>query len=169
MTAGSDTLDAVLAEVRKAHPYEEPAVDVYHVLHSRQEAGLGIIGKLSQRSTVEKIAARVGSKLKAGPFRLVGKNSGSIGTVAVCAGSGSSLLDAAAAGGAQIFITGDLKYHDARRAEDMGIRVLDVGHFAPEKYGLTRFGKLLEKELTRQGLEVKVTYAKERDPFVAVM
>ena len=86
--------------------------------------------------------------------------------MAVCAGSGTSLLSAAVAAGAQLYITGDVKYHDARKAEDAGIHVLDVGHFAPERYGLLRFGSLLERKLTAQGLKVQFSYAKERDPFM---
>jgi putative NIF3 family GTP cyclohydrolase 1 type 2 len=99
----------------------------------------------------------------------VGKKGARINNVAVCAGSGASLLDAAVAASTQLYITGDVKYHDARRAEDAGIHVLDIGHFAPEKYGLLRFGKLLEQKLVRQGLKVQLSYAKEKDPFVPVL
>ena len=78
-------------------------------------------------------------------------------------------MDAAIAAGAQLYITGDLKYHDARKAEDAGIHVLDVGHFAPERYGLFRFGELLEDKFTGQGLKVRILYAEEMDPFVPVV
>jgi putative NIF3 family GTP cyclohydrolase 1 type 2 len=72
------------------------------------------------------------------------------------------------AAGAELYITGDMKYHDARNAEDAGINVLDVGHFAPERYGLVRFGKLLEKMFAVRGLAIETAYAKERDPFVTL-
>jgi dinuclear metal center YbgI/SA1388 family protein len=162
----SKALGAVLAGVRKVHPYEEPAIDVYPVILSESIAGFGMAGELPQQSTVGKIAAKVGSTLKAGSLRLVGKKSSRIKTVAVCAGSGASLLDAAIATGAQLYITGDVKYHDARRAENAGIHVLDVGHFAPERYGVLRFGELIERKLAGQGLKVQVSFAKERDPFM---
>jgi putative NIF3 family GTP cyclohydrolase 1 type 2 len=87
----------------------------------------------------------------------------------VCAGSGASLLGAAAGAGAELYITGDMKYHDARDAEAAGINVLDVGHFAPERYGLIRFGKILEKEFKMEGLSIETAYAKERDPFQVLL
>lgn len=164
----SEVLSAVLDSVRQVHPYEEPAVDVYPTISSNPGAGFGIAGMLPQRFTVGQIASRVGSILKAGSVRLVGKKGCKIRTVAVCAGSGASLLDAAVAAGAELYITGDVKYHDARRAESAGIHVLDVGHFAPEKYGFLRFGKLLERKFSAQGLKVQLSFAKERDPFVSV-
>ena len=164
----SEDLGAVLADMRAVHPYEEPAIDVYPVIPSTSDAGFGVAGVLPQAATVGQVAARVGSALKAGCMRLVGKRGKKVRRVAVCAGSGASLFDAAVAAGAQLYITGDVKYHDARRAEEAGISVLDVGHFPPEKYGLNRFGKLLEKKLIGQGLKIQVSYAKERDPFVPV-
>jgi putative NIF3 family GTP cyclohydrolase 1 type 2 len=104
-------------------------------------------------------------RLKAGSFRLVGKKSSKVRRVAICAGSGASLLGAAVAVGAELYITGDMKYHDARNAEDAGINVLDVGHFAPEKYGLMRLGKLLERKFAVHGFKVDIAHAKEKDPF----
>ncbi len=161
----SEFLGAVLSAVRKTHPYEEPAVDVYPTASGNHGAGIGITGSLPERQTVGQVAARVGSKLKPGSLRLVGVKGRKIESVAVCAGSGASLLDAAADSGAQLYITGDIKYHDARRAEDAGMNILDVGHFAPERYGINRFGKLLGETLARQGLQVNVLFAKETDPF----
>jgi dinuclear metal center YbgI/SA1388 family protein len=165
----AEDLGAVLAAVRKAHPYEEPAIDVYPMIYSASGTGFGIAGTLPQRSTVGQLAARVGSTLKTDSMRLVGKKGGRIKKVVVCAGSGASLLNAAVATGAQLYITGDMKYHDARKAEDAGIHVLDVGHFAPERYGLLRFGKLLERKLDGLGLKVQFSHAKEKDPFMPVL
>jgi len=164
----SEALGAVLAAVRKAHPYEEPAIDVYPMISSSSGAGFGMSGTLPQQSTVGQVATRVASMLKTNSLRLVGKRSGRIKKVAVCAGSGATLLSAAVAAGAQLYITGDVKYHDARKAEDAGIFVLDAGHFAPERYGLLQFGKLLERKLAEQGLIVQFSYAKEKDPFMPI-
>lgn len=163
-----EALAKVLVGVRKVHPYEEPAIDVYPMVPDAKMAGLGIVGTLPGRSTVGQVAARIRPLLKAGSIRLVGKKGVRIGKVAVCAGSGASLLDTAVAAGAQLYITGDIKYHDARRAENSGIQLLDVGHFAPEKLGMQSFGKLLGSRLAERGLEVELLSAKEIDPFVTV-
>lgn len=164
----SKALGAVLAGVREAHPYEEPAIDVYPTMADTVVTGLGIAGTLPRRLTVGQVAKKAGSSLKAGTMRLVGKKGVWVKKVAVCAGSGASLLKIAVAAGAQLYITGDMKYHDAREAEGAGIQVLDVGHFAPERYGMARFGALLENRLAGQGFSVQLFYAKESDPFVPV-
>ena len=165
VSVSEETLNPVLSELRKVHPYEEPAIDIYSLISDTLDTGLGISGVLPVRLTVGDVAEKLSLRLKAGPFRLVGKKGIKIRKVAVCAGSGTSLLDAVIASGAELFITGDMKYHDARNAEDAGINVLDVGHFAPERYGLIRFGKLLERKFAVQGHAIETAYAKERDPF----
>lgn len=164
----SQILSTVLSNIHKVHPYEEPAIDIYPVIPGSYDTGLGITGVLPQRSTVGEIAGRVGSKLKTDSIRLVGKKSNRVRKVAVCAGSGASLLDDAVEACAQLYLTGDMKYHDARKAEEVGLNILDIGHFAPERYGMTRFGNLLEKKLAGQDFNVRLAFAKERDPFVTV-
>ena len=166
MTVQSETLAAVLNGVKRVHPYEEPAIDIYPTMTGIPVVGLGIVGSLPRRLTVGQVSARIDSALNAGSVRLVGKKGTRIKSVAVCAGSGASLLNAAVAARADLFITGDMKYHDARKAEEAGIQVLDVGHFAPEKYGFNRFGKLLESKFAKQGFKVEIVLAKERDPFI---
>ena len=74
-------------------------------------------------------------------------------------------MDLAAEAGAELYVTGDVKYHDARKAEELGMALLDVGHFAAERYGFHRFGEVLEKDLVSQGWGIRVLYAKESDPL----
>lgn len=103
--------------------------------------------------------------------RLTGDASRLIRSVAVCTGSGSSLMEEAAAAGADVFITGDVKYHDAlalhsRQSGDSPdfcpMALLDVGHFSLEEEMTRRFALLLQKKL--EG--VKVTFLPGRDPFL---
>lgn len=164
----SRALGAVLTSVREAHPYEVPAIDVYPAKDGTQAGGFGITGVLPRSMTAGQVASMLGSLLKTGPLRLVGKKGTRVRMVALCAGSGASLLDAAVQSGAHLFITGDMKYHEARKAEDAGIVVLDAGHFAPEKFGFSRFGKLLEDMFVRSGAAVEVLFAREKDPFIPV-
>lgn len=103
--------------------------------------------------------------------RLIGDPEREIRRVAVCTGSGSSLLEEAAAAGADIFITGDVKYHDAlalasrqdRRSPNFcPMAILDVGHFSLEEEMIRRFAELLKKQLDG----VTVTFLPGRDPFL---
>jgi len=166
LLVNGDTLAPVLAAARGAHPYEEAAVDVYPLAQQGGVTGLGLVGNLSQRTTVRQVADGLRAALKIGAVRVVGAPGRQVRKVAVCAGSGSSLLEAAASAGAQLFVTGDLKYHEARSAQELGLTLLDIGHFAPERYGMKRFASLLDRQMVRNGWQVESTFARESDPFV---
>ncbi len=81
-----------------------------------------------------------------------------VARVACCPGSGSSLLEKAEEAGANVFITGDVKYHAAQEAQ---IRVLDVGHFSLEEEMVRRFALLLEESMP----EIRVSFFSSSDPF----
>lgn len=57
-----------------------------------------------------------------------------IGKVAVCGGSGSDFIADACALGADVYITGDIKYHEAQYAYERGLTLIDIGHFHSEKF-----------------------------------
>ncbi len=80
--------------------------------------------------------------------------------VAVCAGSGASLIDRAHAAGAGVFITGDLKYHEAQRALELGLTVVDAGHDVTERAGLRAW-----LTRVRSVLPVPVDEARARGPL----
>jgi dinuclear metal center YbgI/SA1388 family protein len=166
LLVNGDTLAPVLAAVRRVHPYEEAAVDVYPLAQQGGSTGLGLVGNLPGKVTVRQVAAGLKSDLKSGAMRVVGAPGRQVRKVAVCAGSGSSLLGTAASAGAQLFITGDLKYHEARSAQELGLTLLDIGHFAPERYGMKRFASLLGRQMARNRWQVESTFARESDPFV---
>ena len=74
------------------------------------------------------------------------------------------------ASGAEVFITGDLKYHDARFAEESGLVVIDIGHFASEKLVLEPFGDFLRSKAKSEGAELEVFVSKsEIDPFKVIV
>jgi putative NIF3 family GTP cyclohydrolase 1 type 2 len=89
--------------------------------------------------------------------------------VAICSGSGAGLLADFFASGAQVFISGDLRYHDARDVEASHLGLIDIGHFASEHLFV---GVLAEKlagifadlkmDLTVKACEI------EKDPFTVL-
>jgi putative NIF3 family GTP cyclohydrolase 1 type 2 len=105
-----------------------------------------------------------------GVARLIGDPERIIRRVAVCTGSGSSLLEDAARAGADLYSTGDMKYHDALTLQSRQsgscsnfcpMSILDIGHFSLEEEMMRRFALQLEQEL--EG--VTVTFLPGRDPF----
>ncbi len=160
-----DDLDSALVALRAAHPYEEPVVDAYDLLPTSSRVGIGLIGDLPAKMSVEDLVKRLTGLWNIRCARFIGDPPGPLQKVALCAGSGASLLQPAAAGGAELYITGDMKYHDARLAQQVGLPVLDLGHFGPERMGLERFGELLRGSLQELDKNIGVLFAKEEDPF----
>jgi len=115
-----------------AHPYEEPAYDIYPLHNSGTETGLGRIGTLPEAVQLADYAARVAEQLGAPGTRFVGDPAATVKRVALCSGSGASVMRSAVRAGADVLLTGDVKYHEAREAEDLGIALIDAGHFHTE-------------------------------------
>lgn len=126
---------AVLAAMRAAHPYEEPAFDIFALVPPPGDAGLGRIGTLAQPEPLRSFVSRVGAALPPTSWgvRAAGDPDAPVSRVAVCGGAGDSLLAAAAGAGVQAYVTADLRHHPAdehRRASDVAL--VDVAHWASE-------------------------------------
>ena len=161
-----ERLNAALQAMKKAHPYEEPAYDIYPVLNRGAVRGLGRIGLLPQATTAGEYAQLVKERLAAAGVRLVGDAAKAVRKVALCGGSGASLLHEAARKGADLLVTADVKYHEAREAEAMGVALLDAGHFATEYPMVQGLAQALESALQAKRFEAEVVaYQGEREPF----
>lgn len=125
-------LHQVIEKIRVVHPYEEMAYDVYqlNVTMPNEQYGLGRIGQLEQPMEAAEYIKHVKQSLNLSHARFVGNLNKKIKTVAVIGGSGSSYIGPVKAKKADLFITGDVGFHDAQDALDMGVNVLDVGHHA---------------------------------------
>jgi len=150
-----------------AHPYEEPAFDIYPLLNEGPKQGLGRIGRLQEPTTLAEYAGRLRNSLSAPALRYVGDPAARISKVALCSGSGASLLRDAARSGADVLVTGDVKYHEARDAEDLGLALIDAGHFPTEIIMVHEITERLGGELAKAGYadcQVEACQT-ESDPF----
>ena len=125
----------LLAAMRGAHPYEEPAFDVFALAPLPGDVGLGRIGALSTPEPLRAFVTRVSRGLPATSWgvRAAGLPDAAVSRVAVCGGSGDSLLDVVARAGVDAYLTSDLRHHPAdehRRASDVAL--IDVAHWASE-------------------------------------
>ena len=125
-------LPKALKTLMAVHPYEEPAFDIYPLLNKERQFGLGRIGFLPERVSLLDFAECLRKKLAAPGLRFVGDPASGLSKIALCGGSGVSLLRTAVRAGADAMVTGDVKYHDARNAENLGIGLVDPGHFSTE-------------------------------------
>lgn len=163
-------LGKAIKALLSAHPYEEPAFDCYPLLNEALPIGLGRLGRLSEPVTLQAYAALSAARLGCESVRIVGDPGRMIRTVALCSGSGASLLADAVRAGADLLVTGDVKYHEARDAEAQEIALLDAGHFATEQLMVAAIRDFLATELGRAGFLSEVHAATtECDPFTTVI
>jgi dinuclear metal center YbgI/SA1388 family protein len=155
-----------VARMLKAHPYEEVAYDLIPLANRRPDIGLGRIGRLPQAVPLAAFAAQVKTALQTDFLRLVGDRQKFVQKIAWCGGSGASLLNEAARQGADVLVSGDIKYHEARQAEDLGIGLIDAGHFATERIMIQRLAAVLQQEAEHRGLLLTfLPMSEETDPF----
>ena len=149
--ARREVIDAYVA----AHPYEEPAFDVYQVDDEVASLGLGRVGELARPQVLSQFAADVAAELHLPAVRISAGPEREVRRVACVPGSGASLIDAAAAS-ADILVTGDVKYHDARHAHDLGLGLVDAPHDVVEDAALARWSETLADALAHDGVRVEV-------------
>lgn len=126
---------AILAAMRAAHPYEEPAFDIFALAAPPADTGLGRIGTLARPEPLRDFVSRVGAALPRTSWgvRAAGDPDVEVSRVAVCGGAGDSFLGAVAAADVQAYVTADLRHHPAdehRRASQVAL--IDVAHWASE-------------------------------------
>jgi len=126
--------------------------------------GIGRVGLLPREMAVSELCEILAADHPG--LRGAGARAQRVRRVAVCCGSGASLLEQARESGAQVLVTGDVKYHDARRAEAIGITLVDAGHFATEKALVPWLAERLRQASHERGWGVSVWNSEgQGDPF----
>ena len=160
MIAPRGRRDAVVRALRATHPYEEPAFDVIALAQVPGERGGGRVGDLAEPTTLAGFAERVAATLPttAGGLRVAGDPEQPIRRVAICGGSGDSMLRAANASGAEVYLTSDLRHHRAsEHLEAGGCALVDIAHWAAEWMWLPQAARLLEQDAAVAGYAVGTT------------
>jgi dinuclear metal center YbgI/SA1388 family protein len=157
-------LRAVLQAMRSAHSYEEPAYDVIPLqsLPEATKTGEGRYGTLAQALPLATIATQLKTELNAGVVQRIGAKDRMIRTVAIACGAAGEFLKDALRVRADLFVTGELRFHDGLAAEAAGIAVLLPGHFASERPAMEWFARHLQEQFPQ--LTVWPA-ASEQDPF----
>lgn len=134
----------VLIEVKKVHPYEEVAVDIFELKNMKKSYGIGRYGILKEEITLEEWIKVIKAYFKVEHVRLTDPSPRKIKTVAICSGAGSSYISKAARV-ADVYITGDLKFHEGQMAKSLNLLVMDVGHYASEQIALKPIGECIKQ------------------------
>lgn len=136
--------EIVVQALLKVHPYEEVAYDLFKLENKFNRTGAGMIGELQEKTTEINFLKFVKTVTGTGLIRHSGFTGNPIHKVAVCGGSGSFLIMDAMSAGADIFITGDVKYHDFFEAENKML-IADIGHFESEQFAKELIYNVLKK------------------------
>ncbi len=136
----------VISALIYAHPYEEVAYDVYKLENKHNNIGFGMIGDLKNEMDELEFLNKVKEVFNVGCVKYTSLLNKPIKKVALCGGSGSFLLNNAIANNADIFITGDFKYHDFFNAENK-IIIADIGHFESEQFTKNIFYDIIKEKM----------------------
>lgn len=126
--------------------------DVAILENITEEYGIGRVGVLAEPMPLQEFLTQVSGQLECSHLAYQGDLHQPVQKVALCGGSGISYLSAAKKAGADVYVTGDMKYHDAQLASELGICVVDAGHFGTEKHIV----KTLAEFAQAQGVEVLI-------------
>jgi len=154
-------LAGALAAMRAAHSYEEPAFDVYPLKGGPGDGGEGRVGEISGPPSLAEFASRVKQELRAGGVQVVGEPKRPIRRVAIACGAAGEFLSDAARAKADVFLTGEARFHDYLSAQDRGVALVLPGHYATERPAVEELAARLQAEFA--GLTVWASRG-ETDP-----
>jgi dinuclear metal center YbgI/SA1388 family protein len=155
-------VEAAIRALRQSHPYEEPAFDLVQLAAPPEGRGMGRIGELSAPTPREDVLNRIKEQLGVNHLLVAGPTGGTVTRAAVCAGACGDVLDDALAQHADLYLTGEMRHHDAIRAAAAGMTVVCTLHSNSERAVLNRLAARLAHRLP--GLSVCVSRA-DHDPF----
>lgn len=156
-------LPKVLEALFAAHPYEEAAYDVIPLENRDERLGLGLRGSLPRAQRLEDFAERVRLALRLRHLRYCGDRRRKVQRVAVLGGAGGGETGKIP-GDIEVYVTGDVKYHDACAAMDRDLALVDAGHAGTEKIIVPALSRLLRRRFSN----LSVAEYKEPERFIVV-
>ena len=135
----------VIRALLQAHPYEEPAYDLIPIANDYTQAGMGVVGNLPHKTDAIALLQQLKNELRCGSIRHNATAGQQVQRVALCGGSGSSLINKALAAGADIFITGEIGYHPFFGYENKLI-LAEIGHYESEQHTKEIFCEVITKK-----------------------
>jgi dinuclear metal center YbgI/SA1388 family protein len=143
----------MLEALLKSHPYEEPAYDIIPLKNVWNQVGAGIVGELAEAEDEFLFLNRIKSIFNVPTLRHTSFLGKKIKRVALCGGSGSSFLADAILARADVYISGDFKYHEFFDAENR-ILIADIGHFESEQFTKDIFYEIITKKMPTFAVQI---------------
>jgi dinuclear metal center YbgI/SA1388 family protein len=143
----------VVSALINAHPYEEVAYDIYQLDNHHNSIGLGVIGEMENETGTKNFLEYVKKTFNCKAIRHTNIHKEKIKKVALLGGAGSSFLKQAILAGADVFISGDFKYHQFFDAENK-IVIADIGHYESEQFTKELFYEIVTNKFSKFALRL---------------
>ena len=136
----------IISAMLNAHPYEEVAYDIYNLENKIDNIGAGIIGNLENEADELSFLNKLKEITNAQGIKYTNILGNKIKKVALCGGSGAFLINKAKSAGADIYISGDIKYHEFFDADNSMI-IADIGHYESEQFTTALLFSIIKEKL----------------------
>ena len=151
---GLNDLFASLIGLNKTTILKEIPYDVCSVESAGRKTGIGRIGELEKEITLEQLMKLLKEKLNLTSLRYTGEKNDYVKKIAICTGSGGELIDSCLEKKADVYITGDLKYHESRIAYNFGLKLIDAGHYETEIIFSEYLADYIRNSFVNENIEV---------------
>lgn len=153
---GEDQIEAVEAAIRAVHPYETPVWDLYELAGGGPWDMMGRVGDLPRPMSGQEAVLYIRDRLGMPVIRCAGDREKTVRRAAVLGGAGAEFMGLARKAGADLYLTGDVKYHEAQEAAAMGLLLVDGGHFHTEKVIIPRMASKIRQAAAEKGWDLTV-------------
>lgn len=161
VVCSSKNLERALRALRSAHPYEEPAVDVFSIKALPDGSGSGRFGTLKKPMRLAELKKVVSERLRQPMVQFTGDPSKTIERLAIACGAAAEFLKDAHRAGCQALLTGEARFHACLEATELGLGMILPGHYATERFSM----EILAQRLAAHFPDLAVTASQvERDP-----
>ncbi len=153
-------LSKVIKVINDSHPYEEPAIDIIPMEIKGEKQGIGRIGNIKPEMTFIEFSKFVKNKLGLDSMRITGDENKIVKRCALCTGAGTDFFNIAKSKGADVYITGDVKFHEAQKALSMGLCLIDGTHYATENIAVPVMAEYVKNAVENKGEKVEIIISK---------
>jgi dinuclear metal center YbgI/SA1388 family protein len=164
MVAPESRLPAALARLKESHPYEEVAYDLYPLQNPGAPRGFGRIGNWPAALSFSEVITRVKEIFRVSAVKVWGRPPREVRRLAVLGGSGGEFIQTARSRGAQVYLTGEVRHHQAVPGRPEEFAVLEVGHYASEAVFMGPWAEQLRGLFAAAGLSVRLEVAQSPAP-----
>lgn len=166
MLVSSHKLNKCIKALLKTHRYETPSYAVFKMENLETPYGLGRVGRYSKPMSGQAFLSHLKSVLGGPLLKVAGQLPDEVKKVGLCTGAGSEFIHAAKRKGCNVYITGDVKYHEAQLADELGICIIDAGHYETENIYMAYLRDYLEEKCRDKNYEIRLINSESlENPF----